>query len=144
MMYIYDVSSVIHPIPEYKTSKYGIIYTNIICKYKKKKKSKRWSSNGRVMWSWCVCDGLLSGLDQDFALCYGSLLKWHSLLNWSYELWWFWEVSNGVRGFVCVISVRGLSSLDAWLHSSIGIFATSFGFTRCFRKPFPPFRKSIS
>ena len=25
MMSIYDVSSVIHPIPEYKTSKYGII-----------------------------------------------------------------------------------------------------------------------
>ena len=35
MMSIYDVSSVIHPIPEYKTSKYEIIYTNIICKDKK-------------------------------------------------------------------------------------------------------------
>ena len=29
LMSIYDVSSVIHPIPEYKTSKYGIIYTNM-------------------------------------------------------------------------------------------------------------------
>ena len=35
MMSIYDVSSVIHPIPKYKTSKYGIIYSNIICKDKK-------------------------------------------------------------------------------------------------------------
>ena len=35
MMSMYDVSSVIHPIPEYKTSKHGIIYTNIICKDKK-------------------------------------------------------------------------------------------------------------
>ena len=26
MMSVYDVSSVIHPIPEYKTSKHGIIY----------------------------------------------------------------------------------------------------------------------
>ena len=37
MMSIYDASSVIHPIPEYETSKNGIIYTNIICKYKKNK-----------------------------------------------------------------------------------------------------------
>ena len=35
MMSIYDASSVIHPIPEYKTSKHGIIYTNIIYKDKK-------------------------------------------------------------------------------------------------------------
>ena len=35
LMSIYDVSSVIHPIPECKTSKYEIIYTNIICKDKK-------------------------------------------------------------------------------------------------------------
>ena len=35
MMSIDDVSSVIHPIPEYKTSKHGIMYTNIISKYKK-------------------------------------------------------------------------------------------------------------
>ena len=34
---IYDVSLVIHPIPEYKTSKHGIIYTNIICKDKVKR-----------------------------------------------------------------------------------------------------------
>ena len=50
----------------------------------------------------------------------------------------FRELRNGVRDFVCVISVRGLSSLDAWLRGSVGIFATSLGFTRCFRKP-PPF-----
>ena len=37
-MSIYDVSSVIHPIPKYKTSKHGIIYTNIISKYKKVKR----------------------------------------------------------------------------------------------------------
>ena len=37
LMSIYDASSVIHPIPEYKTSKHGIIYTNIISKYKKNK-----------------------------------------------------------------------------------------------------------
>ena len=35
LMSIYDASSVIHPIPEYKTSKHGIMYTNIICKDKK-------------------------------------------------------------------------------------------------------------
>ena len=35
LMSIYDASSVIHPIPEYKTSKHGIMYTNIISKYKK-------------------------------------------------------------------------------------------------------------
>ena len=47
----------------------------------------------------------------------------------------FREVRNGVRSFVCVISVRGLSSLYAWLCGSVGIFATSLGFVRCFRKP---------
>ena len=52
MMYIYDVSSVIHPIPEYKTSKYGIIYTNIICKYKKKKKVR----DDQVMVGSCGAD----------------------------------------------------------------------------------------
>ena len=30
----YGAKQVIHPIPEYKTSKHGIIYTNIISKYK--------------------------------------------------------------------------------------------------------------
>ena len=35
LMSIYDASLVIHPIPEYKTSKHGIMYTNIICKDKK-------------------------------------------------------------------------------------------------------------
>ena len=40
MMSIYDVSSVIHPNPEYKTSKYEIIYTNIICKDKNKEMIK--------------------------------------------------------------------------------------------------------
>ena len=35
-----------------------------------------------------------------------------------------------------MISVRGLSSLDVWLRGSIGIFATSLGFARCFHKPF--------
>ena len=35
MMSIYDVSSVMHPIPKYKTLKHGTMYTNIICKYKK-------------------------------------------------------------------------------------------------------------
>ena len=34
-----------------------------------------------------------------------------------------------------MISVRGLSSLDAWLCGSIGIFTNSFGFARCFCKP---------
>ena len=97
---------------------------------------KRWSNNGKVVWSWCIYGGLLSGLDQDFDLCYGSLLRWHSLLSWSYRLWWFKDVRNGVRGFVCVISVRGLSSLDAWLRGSVGIFATSLGFTKCFCKSF--------
>ena len=31
----------------------------------------------------------MNGLDQDFDLCSGSLLRWHSLLNWSsqLELW---------------------------------------------------------
>ena len=47
----------------------------------------------------------------------------------------FREVRNGVRSFVCVISVRGLSSLYAWLCGSVGIFATSLGFVSCFRKP---------
>ena len=41
-----------------------------------------------------------------------------------------------MRGFVCVISVRGLSSLDAWLRDSIGIFVSSLGFTKCFCKSF--------
>ena len=38
MISIYDVLLVIHPIPKYKTSKYGIIYTNITCKDKKVKR----------------------------------------------------------------------------------------------------------
>ena len=44
----------------------------------------------------------------------------------------FKEVRNGMRGFMCVISVRGLSSLDAWLWGSIGIFTISLGFAKCF------------
>ena len=58
-------------------------------------------------------------------------------LSWSYEIWWFKEVRNGVRGLVCVIpGCAGLSSSDAWSRGSDGIFATSIGFTMCFRKPF--------
>ena len=57
-------------------------------------------------------------------------------LSWSYGLWWFKEVRNGVRDLVCVISMRGLSSLDAWSWGFVGIFATSFGFTKCFCKSF--------
>ena len=38
MMSIYDVSSVIHPISEYKTSKPRAMYTNIICKDQKLKR----------------------------------------------------------------------------------------------------------
>ena len=88
------------------------------------------------MWSWCVCGGLLNGLNQNFDLYSGSLLKWHSLLSWSYGLWWFKEVRNGVRGLVCVIPrCARLSSSDAWLQGSIGILATSLGFARCFCKP---------
>ena len=132
-MSIYDASSITHPIPEYQTSKHGIIYINIICK---DKKIKRWSSNGKVLWSLCVYGSLLNGLDQDFGLCSGSLLKWHSLLSWSYGLWWFKEVRNGVRGLVCVIpGCAGLFSSDAWLQGSIDILATSLGFARCFCKP---------
>ena len=57
-------------------------------------------------------------------------------LSWSYEIWWFKEVRNGVRDFVCVISrCAGLFSSDAWLRGSIGILATSLGFARCFCKP---------
>ena len=56
----------------------------------------------------------------------------------------FREVRNGVRGFVCVISgCTGLSSSDAWLRGSVGIFVTSIGFGRFFCKPLP-FHKSIS
>ena len=55
---------VIHPIPEYKTSKQVIMCTNIISKYK----IKRWSSSSRIMWKWCICGGLLSGLDRVVSL----------------------------------------------------------------------------
>ena len=34
-----------------------------------------------------------------------------------------------------MISVKGLSSLDAWLRGSLRIFTTSLGFAKCFRKP---------
>ena len=63
------------------------------------------------MQSWCVCGGLLNGLDQDFDLCSGSLLRWHSLLNWSSQL-----VAMGFDGLrrlemewdcVCDPKVRG-------------------------------------
>nr|CAN77540.1 hypothetical protein VITISV_008122 [Vitis vinifera] len=47
----------------------------------------------------------------------------------------FKEVRNGMRDFMCVISMRGLSSLEAWSRGSIGIFATLLGFTKCFCKP---------
>ena len=57
-------------------------------------------------------------------------------LSWSYGLWWFKEVRNGVRGFMCVIpGCAGLSSSDAWLWGSDGILTTSLGFARCFCKP---------
>ena len=36
---------------------------------------------------------------------------------------------------LCVISVKGFSSLDAWLRGSLRIFTTSLGFAKCFRKP---------
>ena len=39
-MSIYDVSLVIYPILEYKTSKHGTMYTNIICKDKNKEMIK--------------------------------------------------------------------------------------------------------
>ena len=56
-------------------------------------------------------------------------------LSWSYEIWWFKEVRNGVRGLVCVIpGCSGLSSSDAWLQGSDGILTTSLGFARCFCK----------
>ena len=136
-MSIYDVSSVIHPILEYKTSKYGIIYTNIICK---DQKIKRWSSNGKVLWSWCICGGLLNGLDQDFDLCFSSLLRWHSLLNWSSQLkLWDLMVLGGQkwseRLSVWSQGAWGFSSSDAWSQGSVGILATSLGFARCFCKP---------
>ena len=58
-------------------------------------------------------------------------------LIWSYGLWWFKEVKNGVRDFVCVISgCTRLSYSDAWSRGSVGIFITSLGFARCFHKPF--------
>ena len=85
-----------------------------------------------VVASWV---GWIRTLTSTLVVSLGGIVSSARALSWSYELWWFKEVSNGVRDFVCVISVRGLSSLDAWLHSSIGIFATSFGFTRCFCKP---------
>ena len=57
-------------------------------------------------------------------------------LSWSYGIWWFKEVRNGVRGLVCVIpGCAGLSSSDAWSRGSVGILATSLGFARCFCKP---------
>ena len=37
---------------------------------------------------------------------------------------------------MCVISVRGLSSLDAWLRGFVSIFTISLGFTKCFCKSF--------
>ena len=37
---------------------------------------------------------------------------------------------------MCMISVRGLSSLDAWSWGSVGIFTISLGFTKCFCKSF--------
>ena len=40
-----------------------------------------------------------------------------------------------MRGFVCVISVRGLSSSYAWSCGSLGIFATFLGFAKCLYKP---------
>ena len=41
-----------------------------------------------------------------------------------------------MRDFMCVISgCMGLSSSHAWSRGFVGIFATSFGFIRCFRKP---------
>ena len=103
----------------------------LICKYKK---LKRWSSDGKVLWSWCICGGLLSGLDQDFGLCSDSLLRWHSLLSWSYGPWWFKEVRNGVRGFVCDLNERALL-FRCMVAGSIGIFSTSHGFAKCFWKP---------
>ena len=41
-----------------------------------------------------------------------------------------------MRDFVCVISgYAGFSSSDAWSRGFVGIFTTSLGFIRCFRKP---------
>ena len=102
---------------------------------------KRWSSNGRALWSWCICGGLLSGLDQEFDLCFGSLLRWHSLLSWSSQLEpWALIVLGGQKWSerlrVCHLRVHGALSLNAWSWGSVGIFATSLGFVRCFHKSF--------
>ena len=74
------------------------------------------------MWSWCVCGGLLNGLDQDFGLCSGSLLRWHSLLSWSSQLeLWALMVLGGQkwskRLCVCDLSERALffRCMVAWL-----------------------------
>ena len=66
----------------------------------------------------------------------GVIVSSTRALSWSYGLWWFKEVRNGVRDLVCVIPrCTGLSSSDAWSRSSVGILATSLGFVRCFCKP---------
>ena len=64
------------------------------------------------MRSWCVCGGLLNGLDQDFDLCFGSLLWWHSILSWSSQLkLWALMVLGGQKWSerlgVCDPRVRG-------------------------------------
>ena len=81
----------------------------------------------------------MNGLDQDFGLYSGSLLRWHSLLNWSSQLeLWDLMVLGGQkwseRLVVCDPRCAGLSSSDAWSRGSVGILATSLGFAKCFCK----------
>ena len=89
-------------------------------------------TDASVVASWV---GWIRTLASVLVVSLGGIVSSTGALSWRYGLWWFKEVRNGVRGFMCVISVRGLSSLDAWLQGSLRIFTTSLGFAKCFRKP---------
>ena len=93
---------------------------------------RSWGADASVVASWV---GWIRTLTSVLVVSLDGIVSSAGALSWSYGLWWFKEVRNGVRGFVCVISVRGLSSLDAWLWGSIGIFVTSLGFAKCFCIP---------
>ena len=65
-------------------------------------------------------------------------------LSWSYGLWWFKEVRNGVRDFMCVISVRGLSSLDAWCGALLAFSQFSLALHDVFTNHFIAWRSSCN
>ena len=82
-----DVSSVMHPISEYKTSKHGAIYTNIICKDKNKRDDQIMvGSCGADVSVVASCVGWIRTLASVLVVSLGGIVSSTGALSWSYGI----------------------------------------------------------